>query len=456
MSPSRRAFPILCACLAAMVLFLAARPALCQVSPAEILNPKLKAAEQKYLPQLKSLRQAIIETKFPLPFTLARYANADPSDASAWDSRGLEFVYFRGRMLLKITGIYRAAFNGDKLTENERAARTFQEIVVPILRLVAQQIPADVDCNAIGFEIAYHTRTPNKNYDYEGREILVAVFHRDDAFAYLRATGNDQRQEILNRSLIFVDGRDFGLALGQSTPFNVEALERSNPDETIPPPPSSAAAPMATARVSVANPGLSPTASTTTLHAAPGGMPANEPSESIAAPPSAPAAAAPAEPKPAPTQADVDRLQKQFQPQLDAFAKSGGAKFHFVDYAPPSFAVYHNEIVLQLTMRNPQAFEAGKSSIYKRAAQSFDLFLAPQLKALLQGLPADVGYDALDVSVLNEIGPGKGSSEAVEFICPSKSLQAFANDEATTQQLIDQSIVLVNGVRIALNLQLVE
>jgi hypothetical protein len=444
-----RAFEIVCACLAAALLFLTVRPALAQVSPAEILNPKLKAAEQKYLPQLKSLRQAVTETKFPLPFTPARYVNAEPGKAAAWDSRGLEFVYFRGQMLLKITGIYNAAFNGDKLTQNERAVRTFQEVVVPILRLVEQQIPADVDCDGIGFEISYHTRTPNKNYDYEGREILVVVFRRDDAFAYLQAAGDDQRQEILNRSQIFVDGKDFGLALGERAPFNVEALERSNLGQPAAQPASPAPAASAMARASITDPGLSPTSSTTHLHAAPGGTAASTAPSSAAAP-------AAAEPRPAPTQTDVDRIQKQFQSQLDALAKNDGAKFHFVDYAPPSFAIYHNQIVLQLTFRNPQVFEATTSSIYKRAARSFDLFLAPQLKALVQGLPTDAAYDALDFSVLNQIGAGKGSSEAIEFICPSKSLQAFAKDEATTQQLIDQSIVLVNGVRIALNLQLVE
>jgi hypothetical protein len=36
------------------------------------------------------------------------------------------------------------------------------------------------------------------------------------------------------------------------------------------------------------------------------------------------------------------------------------------------------------------------------------------------------------------------------------ALRNFVNADITNQQLIDQSIVLVNGVRIALNLQLVE
>ena len=47
-------------------------------------------------------------------------------------------------------------------------------------------------------------------------------------------------------------------------------------------------------------------------------------------------------------------------------------------------------------------------------------------------------------------------SEAREFICPRKALKQFVNAEITNQQLLDESMVLVNGVRIALNLQLVE
>ncbi len=51
---------------------------------------------------------------------------------------------------------------------------------------------------------------------------------------------------------------------------------------------------------------------------------------------------------------------------------------------------------------------------------------------------------------------GKERSEAVDFVMPKHLAQQFANSEITNQQLIDKSQVLVNGVRIALNLQLVE
>jgi hypothetical protein len=110
---------------------------------------------------------------------------------------------------------------------------------------------------------------------------------------------------------------------------------------------------------------------------------------------------------------------------------------------------------LQLTFRNPAVFEKGTSSIYKRAAQTFDLFLASQLKALVPKLPTDQ-LEALDFSILNRLGSEKDGSEAVEFICPLKSIRSFIEDGITSQDLIDQSLVLVNGVRINLHLELVE
>jgi hypothetical protein len=157
------------------------------------------------------------------------------------------------------------------------------------------------------------------------------------------------------------------------------------------------------------------------------------------------------------TTEDTDRLQSQFQAQLDTLASLGKANWHFVNYAPPSFGIYQSEVVLQLTLRNTLQFSPDSSSIYRRAAQSFDLFLARELKEILNKVPSDAAFDGYDFTVLNQLQPNsESSSEAVEYICPRSVLGQFVNAEITGQQLIDQSVVLVNGVRIALNLQLVE
>ena len=401
--------------------------AFCQVSPAEIKNPRAKADEQEYFQQLQSLQKSISAAKFPFPFRQARYLDAKPGQRAAQDPNGVEFVYFQQRVVLKISGIYEVAFNSTQLSENERASRTFQDAVVPILRLVTQQIPQNADCDGIGFEIVYDTRDANNAYDYEGQEVLTVVFSRDDAFAYANATGEIERQQLLNRSDIFVDGKDFGLALGQRDPLNVQDLERSIPRQAVD---RSLSIPASTApAVVVPRAGVSP---------------------SVSVAQSMPVSKSP------PTSANVMRLQTQFQAQLNLIVKEDGAKFHLVEGKPPLFEIYGDQILLHFTMRNTLSFDRNTTSIYKRAAQSFDLFLAPELRNLLGRLPANAGYDTLDFSVLNHFGAEKTSFETIDFICPLSAMRSFVENQITSQDLINQSIVLVDGVRIALNLQLVE
>ncbi len=424
-----------------------------QVSPAEIINPELKAAEAKYFSKLKSLNHAIEAAKFPFPFYLSRYVGLNPAQQAEADSRGIEFVRFHERVVLKITGNYNAAYNAVLLAQNQRAARVFEEVITPILRLVAQEIPVDVTCDAIGFEISFHTRSQKTNYDYEGKEILVAVFKPADAFAYSLAQSDQDRQEMLNRSEIYLDGNLFGLALYQPNPFDLEALGRTTtqPSTTSASP---ALAVKSSREASLAGPKVvTDFTSPTTRTGAGGKISSNGPG--TPAPPAPPAPVIPA--APAATQSDADRLQSKFQPQLDAYAKELASRFHLVDYAPPSFGVFRNQIVLQVTLRNTSRFNRDTTSIYKRAAQSFDLFLGPQLKDLLEKIPAGWEFNALDISVLNQLSPdAKTSSEAIEFVFPLQAARKFADSDITNQQLIDQSVVLVNGMRISLDLQRVE
>jgi hypothetical protein len=401
----------------AVICFAPVAPA--QVSPSEILNPDLKALEESYFQQLKTLNQSVARTKFPFPFYLSRYVGLDPAQQAAADSRGLEFVRFQNRVILKVTGNHNAAYDTVRLTQNERAASTFRTVVLPILELLTGALPQDMACDGIGFEVSHHTRTRDRSYDYEGKEILVVVVERDDAWAL--------------------------------APFNVQALARSVP----------------------AKPDATSTARSSTLAGRSSLLKSNrsQPSVSLVVP--APAAdPAPAntnpvlpslkavDPSPAsapPAPADADRLNEKHRAQLAALAKEGAARFHFVDYAPPTFMVFRNKIALQMTLRNSIEFGPVKGSIYKRAAQSFDLFLAPQLKDLSDRISPDVEFQLFDFSVLNKLSPGaKATSEAIEFICPRSALEQFVNADITNQQLLDQSVVLVNGVRVALNLQLVE
>src|SRR5579859_1928948 len=198
-----------------------AAPVLAQVNPSEILNPDLKILEESYFQQLKTLNQTIARMKFPFPFYLSRFVGLDPAQQAEADTRGLEFVRFQDRSLLKVTGNYNAAYDALRLTRNERATGTLRTVVLPILALLTSTLPEDIGCDGVGFEVSYHTRTKEKSFDYEGKEIVVVVMDRADAWELGRATTDSARQEIVNRSKVFVNGVEFGLSLAERDPLDV-------------------------------------------------------------------------------------------------------------------------------------------------------------------------------------------------------------------------------------------
>src|ERR1700687_2771707 len=301
---------LLFATLGLTVVF-SAPSASAQVSPAEILNPDLKVLEETYFPQLKALNQSVAKTRFPFPFSLSRYVGIEPAQQAETDSRGLEFVRFQDRVILKVTGNYNAAYDAARLTQNERAANTFRAVVLPILNLAVAALPPDLACDGIGFEISHHTRARDRSYDYEGKENVVVVLDRDDAWALSRASTDHERQEILNRSKVFISGKDFGLSLTERDPLNVQALPRSipaRPDATSTARSSTLVARSSLLRSTLAMPSPSPVAA------------ASPDTVSTNANPVLPAlkAADPLPANPPPTQTDADRLGERYQSQLAA------------------------------------------------------------------------------------------------------------------------------------------
>jgi hypothetical protein len=386
--------------LAGVSLAMAMASASAQVLPSEVANPRARAAESKYLPQLETLQQQIGSTTFPFPFQLTRYLNAKAGRASM-DRDGLEFVNFQHRIVLKASGVYRAAFEAGLQTENIRATRVLEGAGIPLLRMIAQAVPSSDDYDGIGIEILYNTRDTNNAYSFEGKEVLSAVFSRADVLALVDAKTQAARQEILNRSDVYVNGQAFGVALGQHDPIVAEAKE--DRDDEIARAEAKLAESAKLVRASASN------------------------------------------------NVDEARLEP---PPVIAARDVHSASTH-TDSAP---LLEHSgdQIVMHFNLQNPVPFNGSNSSIYKRAAQSFDLFLAPELRVLMNTLPADAKYDAFEFSIVNQVANAATPSETIDFICPISSTRSFLDNKITSQDLINQSTVLVNGMRIGLDLAKVE
>lgn len=387
-----------------------------QVDPREITDPNLKSLERTYLKKLVEVRRQIRLIKFPFTFSVNRYAGLDPKQQASSDDRGLEFVNFHGRVVLKVTGNYNAAYSASLLTPNQRANRTFDDVIQPILGILSESFSADSGFDDFGLEIAHHVRSRIQGVSYEGKEILAVVISKADALLYLSGEDQAHRQRMANHSEIFLNGQPLVLKLGAKEPY--ESAQQAAEEEV----------PLAAAS--------RPPDAPTTISGAD--------SQSSAA-------------SAASAQANAQRLQEKYQKDLEALAKEGTPRFSFVDYAPPEFIPFQDQVFLQLTLRNPEMFDKDETSIYKRAARSFDLFLAPQIKNILQEI-SKIEVSGISMAVIDQLSSGGSSpaSEVVEFFFSRNALQRFADAAITNQELINQSVVLVNGVRIALDLQRVE
>ena len=248
-----------------------------------------------------------------------------------------------------------------------------------------------MDCDAIGIEVGFHVRDVGKSYDYEGRDTLVVVLDRKDAFQMVLEKDDDARQDILNRSLVYLGGAEYGLSLLDRDPMVVDTQGRSKSGKIDAS--STAGASTSASRLIHSNPNLLPSA-------AGNSSVINAPKVDLS------------QSKPAVAQADADKLQAQYQPQLDVLSKEGQAKFAFVDYDPPAFVVVSKQMVLQMTMKNTARFDPEKANVYKRAAQTFDLFVAPKMKDLLERIPAGWPVDYYDFSVVNLLTPGPAARNA--------------------------------------------
>ena len=112
-------------------------------------------------------------------------------------------------------------------------------------------------------------------------------------------------------------------------------------------------------------------------------------------------------------------------------------------------------------MSFPEHDSAGVSSgsRYKLAAMAFDDHVAHLIRPTLAYFKEESKFDGISFSTTVHLAgrsPAAGKTEAVEFFFPFRSLRCYEKYDCTGQQLIDTGVVLINGERVALNLQVAE
>jgi hypothetical protein len=154
----------------------------------------------------------------------------------------------------------------------------------------------------------------------------------------------------------------------------------------------------------------------------------------------------------------VKSLQSGWQSDLDRMVQEINAQAHFVRYAPPAFIPFHDGLYLQLSLTTNLPQSAAGSQ-YRLAALAFDQHIAHLIRPVLAYFKTQGEFDGIDFSTTVRLSGDQspdGSPVAVEFIFPLRLLQTYVQFDSTGQQLIDTGVVLINGERVSLNLQISE
>lgn len=390
------------------------------LTPMELSDPKYQQLQQRHLQALMDIGNEIQEHKFPYPFYFSRVLDVDLSKAQLGDQRSIQFTSYQNQTVLEITGNYYASYSAALMNPYQRLKETFQQVIMPILRSEVSHFPDDSEFSAFGIEVSHHVRQKAMGVDAEGPENVVIVIPVVAAQHLVDAKTDDQRQAAALEASVFLNGVPYALWLGDGAPSE-GWKERS----------------ISTAHAPALHTASAEQSATATGSAGVSSRLVN-----------------PALPARIISPAELATLESSNADVVERLVHGMGQEAHFLPYAAPSFVAFRQGAYLQLPIATT-VDTSPESSRYKLAALAFDEHVSHLVHTVLDYFPRTADFDGVSFSSVVR-SKHESSSLAVEFFFPFRTMRCFASFDCTGQQLIDSGIVVINGERAALDLQVAE
>jgi hypothetical protein len=317
------------------------------LSPPEILDPGMRALQQKHLPELKAAAVEITSHQYPYRFYLSRKLDLTEQQEQQNDQRSIRFSNFQGNTVLQITGNYFASYSEESMNQDERVKQTYRDVMLPILRATASRLTAESELNAFAIEVAHHVRKKVLGVAVEHPENLALIVPRAVAEKVAASSNASEQLLALQESRVFIDGKAASL---WPDPPEVRVA-------TPPPPPA-----------------VGPHPPPVTVH-----------DVSIAA---------------------LQQKQTSYQGLIDRVVHELDADAHFVSYAPPVLVGFHGKSYLQFSVTTNLA-SSDLGSQYRIAALAFDRHVSHLIRPLLTMVPKDPDFDGI---VFSSTVPGASQS----------------------------------------------
>ncbi len=415
------------------------------VAPVEIRDAEIRTLQQAAMPQLTLIGKSIARYPFRYPFYFSRKLDIDERQQKAIDQHSIRFERYNGATVIAISGNYYCAYASDRFNNVQRAEETLQKVVIPILQTAVPAFEGNLSFQGYAVEVSHHVLSKTMGMPLERSENLMVYLPRESAEKLVQAQTTLAQQAALIDAQVYLNANPVSLWL-------------SGEEEAIPAPAGSSKL----TRISSSGPVDPNPAMLVTPEPAPtGGSTEVTASEKAVTPIRVPEVPAPAMVVPV---RDISphalaNLQVALQGSTNHLVKDVDNEAHFIPYAPPAVIAFRHKAYLELSL-STNLKESAEGSRYRLAAEAFDEHISPLIRRVLAYFPGDQGLDGISFSttVRGRVKPGVASTAgiAVEYFFPLESLRQYEAYDLTGQQLLDAGIVLINGERAGVDLQIAE
>ncbi|HEU4413646.1 MAG TPA: hypothetical protein VFT65_02600 [Candidatus Angelobacter sp.] len=399
------------------------------LSLGRVTDPVGRVLQKQYITQLQLLGADTAALHFPYPFYFSQMLDIDEAQQKQLPQGSIHFDKFNSETVLAISGNYYISYSSDLMNRNQRARKTYQDVVLPLLKASVARLDRSIPFDAYAIEVSHHVRSRVLKVSTEGAENVMMLFQRGVAERLVRSADLDSQQSALLESEVFVNGEPFTLWLsGDDAPVDVRDSylarhERGGKTQT-------------TLSTEAHEPG---TLVSSKL------IPESELGTMVRDKANAPKDVSPLR---------MEKLRTTYDATLQRLVPDLKAQAHLVDYARPEFIAFHDGAYLQLNMVTDLEQPAG-SSQYKIAAMAFESHISHLVRPVAKYFHDNPQFEGIDFSttVHQTVQP---TSVSVEFLTPFAALACYEKYDCTGQDLINRSIVLINGERVTLDLQRAE
>jgi hypothetical protein len=391
----------------------------------KVTDPVSKRLQKQYYAQLQQISADAAAIHFPYPFYFSQTLDIDETRQKQLPQGSIRFDQYSGQTVLAISGNYYVSYSSGLLNRNQRARKTYEDVVLPLLKAAVAHVDRNVPFDAYAFEVSHHVRSKVLKVNTEGAENLMVLLPRSLGERLARAKDAESQQSALLESEVFLNGEPFTLWLtGDEAPDDVKdhyLARHGRSDSTKTSPTTEPQEPG-----TLVSSNLVPESDLArTVRERRNALPDISP-------------------------ARLEKLQTTYEVTLQRLMPDLTQQAHFVDYAPPGFIAFHDGAYLQLSMNTDLEQPAG-SSQYRIAAMAFEIHISHVLRPVAKYFHDSPQFDGVDfaTTVHQSVQP---SSMSIEFVVPFSALGCYEKYDCTGQELINRSIVLINGERVALDL----